>query len=159
MPRLAHLSLVLDATYYDYYDGQRIVETRNGSHRPVRRNVWGRMYVDELVATAVNADPGDPLGSCDRWHYAMHDANFNVLGLADAWGVLVERYEYTPYGRRTSSAVSHLGSIDSPSLTSNVSPVMTTARHSGPPPERCNPTPLALPGRHVAPLITAGPVF
>jgi len=31
----------------------------------------------------------------------MQDGNFNVLGAADAWGALAERYEYTPYGRRT----------------------------------------------------------
>jgi len=31
----------------------------------------------------------------------MQNANFNVIGLADANGTLVERYEYTPYGQRT----------------------------------------------------------
>ena len=30
----------------------------------------------------------------------MQDANFNVLGLVNASGALVERYEYTPYGQR-----------------------------------------------------------
>ncbi len=37
-------------------------------------------------------------------YYAMQDANFNLLGIADATvdgGVLVERYEYTPYGERS----------------------------------------------------------
>jgi RHS repeat-associated protein len=31
----------------------------------------------------------------------MQNANFNVIGLSDADGTLVERYEYTPYGQRT----------------------------------------------------------
>ena len=31
----------------------------------------------------------------------MQDSNFNVLGIVDATGTLVERYEYTSYGRRT----------------------------------------------------------
>jgi RHS repeat-associated protein len=30
----------------------------------------------------------------------MCDANYNVLGVADKTGLLVERYEYTPYGER-----------------------------------------------------------
>jgi len=36
-----------------------------------------------------------------RDYYACQDANFNVVGLLDAEGELVERYEYTPYGQRT----------------------------------------------------------
>ena len=35
-----------------------------------------------------------------RLFCAMQDANFNVLGLVNSSGSLVERYEYTPYGQR-----------------------------------------------------------
>lgn len=31
----------------------------------------------------------------------MQDSNFNVLGIVDPIGTLVERYEYMSYGRRT----------------------------------------------------------
>jgi len=51
----------------------------------------------------------------------------------------------------TNNAVNHLGSIGSPSFTPNVSPVFATARHWGPPPTECKPTPSPSPPRHVAP--------
>ena len=38
---------------------------------------------------------------CERWFWALQDANYNVIGLVNAAGLLVERYEYTPYGERT----------------------------------------------------------
>jgi len=31
----------------------------------------------------------------------LQDANYNVIGLVNNAGGLVERYEYTPYGQRT----------------------------------------------------------
>ena len=34
----------------------------------------------------------------------MQDANYNVLGLMQEGGRLVERYEYTPYGQHPSTA-------------------------------------------------------
>ncbi len=45
------------------------------------------------------ADPNDP-GHDFRGYSPLHDANFNVLGLVDDQGDLVERYEYRPYGER-----------------------------------------------------------
>lgn len=38
---------------------------------------------------------------CERHFYALPDANYNVLGMVNAAGNLVERYSYTPYGQRT----------------------------------------------------------
>ena len=47
----------------------------------------------------------DPWGegeeNCDAFYYAAHDANYNVIGLFESDGDLLERYEYTPYGERT----------------------------------------------------------
>ncbi len=43
--------------------------------------------------------PNDP-GHDFRGYSPLHDANFNVLGLVDDQGDLVERYEYRPYGER-----------------------------------------------------------
>ncbi len=82
-----------------------MIETRNGSSRVLSQQVWGLTYVDELLQTAMNQDPGDTTegsgGRCERYFYILQDANFNVLGSADANGTLIERYEYTPYGQRT----------------------------------------------------------
>jgi len=46
------------------------------------------------------------LGRCDngnahQYMSAATNANFNVSGLVDANGSMIERYEYTPYGQRT----------------------------------------------------------
>jgi RHS repeat-associated protein len=94
----------LDATYHYLYSGHSIVEVRNGSDAVLKQYVWGLTYVDEIVQTTVSEDPiGDPAmtGSGHFRGWAMQDANFNVLGIVDASGALVERYEYTPYGQRT----------------------------------------------------------
>jgi len=40
-------------------------------------------------------------GNRHQYMSAAVNANFNAIGLVDANGELVERYEYTPYGRRT----------------------------------------------------------
>ena len=83
-----------DCEYHYYYDGQQMVEMRDGSDDVLKRYVWGLEYVDELIGIMT----GDSYG-CS--HYALHDANYNVIGLVDTDGDLVERYEYTPYGQRT----------------------------------------------------------
>ena len=53
----------LDKTYpfrqHYYYDGQSIVEIRDGSDYVLKQQVWGLRYVDELVQIAVNDDPPD----------------------------------------------------------------------------------------------------
>ena len=100
----------LDATYHYHYDNQSIVEIRNGSDQVIKHQVWGNLagqYVDNLVQIAVNGDPiDDPeFDPTDpdhnsQFYYALQNANFNVLGLVDDTGQLVERYEYTPYGKR-----------------------------------------------------------
>ncbi len=116
---------VLDATYHDYLREQSVIETRNGSDLVLQQWVWGLDYIDELVHAAVNADPLDDTEGtgtqslCERHYVALHNANYNVLGIAianaaalsahsdgsggyaGALGELVERYEYTPYGQRT----------------------------------------------------------
>ena len=93
------------ATYHYYYDGYRMIETHDGSADVLKQHVWGPGapgYVDELVQIGINDDPTDAgEDDCETYYYAMHVANFNVLGLADSSGDLVERYEYSPYGQRT----------------------------------------------------------
>ena len=85
-----------DCTYKYFYDNDSCVEERNGSDVTIRKLVWGTNYIDELVQLQNwNADEDSFLG---RW--VCQDANYNVLGIVDSAGALIERYEYTPYGQR-----------------------------------------------------------
>ena len=89
-----------DATYrYTWSTNWQLLETRNGDGKPIKQHLWGPRYIDEIVQIAVNTDP-ETDANCESAYYPMQNANFNVLGVADANGVLVERYEYTPYGQR-----------------------------------------------------------
>jgi len=101
-----------DATYHYYYDasggGQRKVEVRNGSDLVLKQQVWGLRYIDELVQVAINGDPvDDPEFDPDdgdhtpSYYYTVHDTQYNVIGLVDDAGDLVERYAYDRYGNRT----------------------------------------------------------
>ncbi len=52
---------------------------------------------------SINPDPytdADMTSGDAHEYFALHDAMFSVIGLADSDGALVERYEYTPYGKR-----------------------------------------------------------
>jgi YD repeat-containing protein len=91
-----------DITYQYLYDADSVVETRNGSGMPIQQYVWGTRYVDELVQVATETDDASTsiTGNDDTVLWACQDANYNVLGVVDADGVLVERYQYTPYGQR-----------------------------------------------------------
>lgn len=40
-------------------------------------------------------------GTVDETHYVLQDANFNVTAIIETDGDVVERYSYTPYGKRT----------------------------------------------------------
>ena len=94
----------LDCTQHLYYDGWSLVEVRNGSDITTSQYVWaGRVggYIDELVQIAHNLDwPTTLDDTCETAYWAMQDANYNVLGVVDDTGKLVERYDYEPYGER-----------------------------------------------------------
>jgi len=80
------------ATRY-YYDGQKIIETRLGTETAMHRQfIHGMLYIDEIVMVRV-ANKGDL--------YIHQDANWNVIGMTDLGGSLVERYKYNPYGQFT----------------------------------------------------------
>jgi len=72
--------------------GQVIAEYENGTL--VRHTTYGS-YVDEPLSLHVKS--GTNAGNT-YWYHA--DRQYNVLGLADAMGMVVERYSYTPYGAR-----------------------------------------------------------
>jgi hypothetical protein len=56
-------------------------------------------YVDSLAAILPDSDAN---GGLDQRLYVQQDANYNVTSLIDnSTGLVVERYVYDPYGRRT----------------------------------------------------------
>ncbi len=59
------------------------------------RNVWSPVYVNALILRDQSSE-GD--GDLDQRLYVMQDANWNVTGLVDTSGNVVERYVYSPYG-------------------------------------------------------------
>ena len=70
----------------------------------LKQHVWNTAasgYIDELVQIGLNDDPTDTEQDVESFYWATHNANFNVMALVDPGGVIVERYEYTPYGERT----------------------------------------------------------
>lgn len=91
----------LDCTYGFFYNGQQLVETRDGSDLVLKQYVWGLQYIDELVQVGVNDDPADGAeDDVESFYYAIHNANYNVQLMVDAAGAIAERYEYDPYGQR-----------------------------------------------------------
>ena len=63
--------------------------------------------MDELVQIGINQEPSNATSGtatenvCERFFWVTQDANYNVIGVFSAYGDLIERYEYTPYGQRT----------------------------------------------------------
>ena len=82
----------LEATTRYYYDGQKIIETRDGSNNMVQQFIQGTQYIDELVMVRV-ASKGDL--------YIYQDASWNVIGMTDLGVSLVERRQCNPYGQFT----------------------------------------------------------
>ena len=97
-------------TSHYYHSGDSVVETRVGNDEDSTvhtQYVWGSTYIDELVQIGVNDkwdddDEGEGVAfvKCDSFYWACQDANYNVTQLYDSDGALVERYIYTPHGRR-----------------------------------------------------------
>jgi RHS repeat-associated protein len=81
-----------------YYSAQWQVLEEAVSGTVNKRYVWSPVYVDALILRDrdTNAD-----GTLDERLWAMQDANWNVVGLANGNGVVVERYAYDPYGAVT----------------------------------------------------------
>jgi RHS repeat-associated protein len=101
----------LDGITVFYYDGQGIIETRDGSGNLVNQFVRGLRYIDEVVMVRVKGEgelyvhqaEGDQGGSPKDW---------NVVGLTDLGGRLVERYVYRPYGEVTVHQLGGYGDYD-----------------------------------------------
>jgi RHS repeat-associated protein len=90
--KLTYTSGVLSETRDFYFTANwRDVDEHVGGTM-VDQYVWGVRYIDELVCR----DDDTP-----RRLYAIQDANFNLTGITDVSGAVVERYLYDPYGDRT----------------------------------------------------------
>jgi RHS repeat-associated protein len=79
-----------------YYDGDRVVEERQGGQNlPVRQYIWGN-YVDELLIS----DQVDAMGNYvpAARLYALQNSTYSVHALVNDAGAVVEKCSYTPYG-------------------------------------------------------------
>ena len=72
---------------------------------PAAQFVWGVRYTDDLVLRDRDADESSSTGSLgqagsglEERLYAMQDANWNVVAIADTSGAVQERYVYSAYG-------------------------------------------------------------
>ncbi len=78
----------LDKTEVYFFDGQKIIETRNGSNQMTAQFIHGTQYIDEVVMIRAK-------GKGDL--YVHQDANWNVVGT-------------TGLGGREATAASPIGS-------------------------------------------------
>ncbi|HBO44766.1 MAG TPA: hypothetical protein DD670_12720 [Planctomycetaceae bacterium] len=64
------------------------------------RYVWGARYVDDLILRQRDtSSPKD--GTLDETLYALQDANYNVVALAQPNGTIAQRFIYDAYGKVT----------------------------------------------------------
>jgi len=80
----------LDGTTVYYYNGQQMIETRDGSGNVLMQVIHGTRYIDEVVQLFLQ-DAGRV--------YVHQDANYNVTTLTDITGRVLERSFYSPYGQ------------------------------------------------------------
>ena len=93
---------VLSETRHFFYTEPpwQVVEERvDSSSNPNRHFVWGLRYVDDIILRDRDTDGN---GTLDERLYGMQDANWNVTGIVNVSGTVLERYSYSAYG--TSSA-------------------------------------------------------
>jgi RHS repeat-associated protein len=83
-----------------YTDNWQVLEERQEDDSEWLLNkqyVWGIRYIDELVLR--DQDTSSPInGTLNIRHYALQDANFNVVALINTNGSVGRRYEYDAYG-------------------------------------------------------------
>ena len=69
-------------------------ESADGEY--TKRYVWSPLYVNALLVY----DSLVSVGPTGRF-WALHDANWNTIALVNSSGSIVERYDYTPFGKVT----------------------------------------------------------
>jgi RHS repeat-associated protein len=80
-----------------YSNGWQVLEERVGTLVQAQY-VWSLAHADSLVLR-----DRDPIGTgtLSERLWVMHDANYNVTGLVNTTGTVVERYVYDPFGAVT----------------------------------------------------------
>ena len=83
-----------EVSQFFVYDNDRIVQELDGNGILVAAWDYG-VYIDELLAMHRDTN-GD--GVLDTTYYYLQDDLYNVIGLTDASGNVLERYAYEDYG-------------------------------------------------------------
>jgi RHS repeat-associated protein len=65
-----------------------------------KQYVWGIRYIDELVLRDQDTS-NPPNGTLNQRHYALQDANFNVVAIVNNIGDVSRRFDYDAYGHST----------------------------------------------------------
>jgi RHS repeat-associated protein len=99
-----YVSNEIDFSRRMYYTDQwQVLEERqedDSNWLPNKQYVWGIRYIDELILR--DNDTSNPLnGTLNQRHYALQDANFNVVAIVGSTGSVVRRYSYDAYGYST----------------------------------------------------------
>ncbi|MCK6465817.1 MAG: hypothetical protein L6Q93_13395, partial [Phycisphaerae bacterium] len=92
----------LDGTFRYGYNGQQMIEMRDGSSNVLTQAYYGTQYIDEIVA--LKLEHGYALVS--------QDANYNVTTLTDLAGRVLERVFTTEYGQPIIESASYFGDYD-----------------------------------------------
>ena len=81
----------------DYYSAQwQQVEQRDGSGSVTTQYVYSPVYVDAIIERDRSVS-----GTLDERVWVMQDANYDVTGIADGSGTVLQRFVYDAYGKRT----------------------------------------------------------
>ncbi|MDJ0843851.1 RHS repeat-associated core domain-containing protein [Crocosphaera sp.] len=84
-----------------YYDGNQVVEERDGSNVLTQQFVYGN-YIDEVLVMDRNLDGDDSaIGVADQRYHYHQDALSSVYAVTDENGDIAESYLYDPYGEVT----------------------------------------------------------
>ena len=76
----------------------QMIEERSSTGTLQVQYTWSNAYIDAMITRDKDTDAN---GITDQRHYVMQDANWNVTGLLDATGVVVQRFNYDAYGKRS----------------------------------------------------------
>ena len=103
------------ATTNLYYStkGQVLEERQAGT--VFDQNVWGLMYVNQLVVrddNSISGSYGISGSGLGRRIYVQQDANWNASALVSGSGTVLQREDYTPYGIQTTLSASWATTTD-----------------------------------------------
>ncbi len=89
-------------TDFYYSDQWQVLEEAVGG-TTTQRYVWSPVYVDALILRDRDADNNSSTGTngLEERLWVMQDANWNVVGVVNGSGVVIERYAYDAFGAVT----------------------------------------------------------